>query len=71
LREKENEFQLFLFLSEISYKECVDEGSEFISERLRGILLFSFQQKSKQSTEAVQGVCRLVESLELINQGNI
>ena len=76
LREKENEFQLFLFPSESSYKECSEtsvrcaltRGSEFISRSSGGIPLFSFQQKCKWSTEAMQGVCRLVESLELLNQ---
>jgi hypothetical protein len=37
----------------------------FISESSGEILLFSFQQKCKWSTEAIQGVCRLVDALNL------
>jgi hypothetical protein len=43
-------------------------GSEFISESSGGIPLFSFPQKCKSGTEAVQGVRRLVGSSELVNQ---
>ena len=75
LRERENEFQLFLFLSEKFlqgvqwnvHKECIDEGSEFISESLGGISLFSFQKKCKTSTKFMQGVHKLVETLEVIS----
>jgi hypothetical protein len=54
--------------SEIVRKECVDKGPEFISKISGDIPLFSFPQRCRGSTEAVQGVHRLVESSELINQ---
>jgi hypothetical protein len=44
-----------------------DKGSEFISESSGEAPLFSFQHKCKTSTEAMQGVHRLVKTLELIN----
>jgi hypothetical protein len=43
-------------------------GSEFTCESSGGIPLFSFSEEV-QVREAMQGVCRLVGSSELINQG--
>jgi hypothetical protein len=48
-------------------KECVDRCSEFISESSGEIPLFSSQLECKTSIEAVQGVRKLLETLELTN----
>jgi len=79
LRERvSNEFQLFLYLSKSSCKECSEicpqgvhrQNSEFISERLGEITLFSSLQKCKVSTGAMQGVHRLRRNSEFATRGS-
>ena len=73
LREKNNEFQLFLFLR-IPCKECSEHmqgvrrrGSKFYLRKIRRDIIVLIQAEVQVKHRAVQGVCRLVEALEFIN----
>jgi hypothetical protein len=50
------------------HKECIDGFRVQISGSSGEIQLFLFSQKCKLSTGAVQGVCRLIKTSELVSK---